>query len=57
MLDEAWGLFIDKTRADLMLSLVERVTLYPESMAISWNLQGWSELLREIPSAPGAGLG
>jgi len=59
MLDEAWDLFIDKTRADLMRSLIERITMYPESMAISWNLQGFSELLREIHSArsaPGAGL-
>lgn len=47
-LDDAWDLFLDKTLAHLILSLVERVTLYPDRMAIRWDLQGLAKLLREI---------
>lgn len=48
-LDDPWGLFLDETLAHLTLSLVERVTLYPDRMAIRWDLQGLAKLLREIP--------
>jgi hypothetical protein len=54
-LDDTWSLFRDKTLAHLMLSLVERVTLYPGRMAIRWNLQGLAKLLREILPEPGDG--
>ena len=46
-LDDAWGMLIDKTQAQLVLSLVEQVTLYPEQMKIRWSQQGWETLLRE----------
>lgn len=51
-LDAAWHLFIDKTQAHLMLTLVERVTLRPDSMAIRWNLCGLAALIRQIRSQP-----
>ena len=51
-LDAAWHLFIDKTQAHLMLTLVERVTLRPDSMAIRWNLRGLAALIRQIRSQP-----
>ena len=31
-LDDVWGMLIDKTQAQLVLSLVEQVTLYPDQM-------------------------
>lgn len=46
-LDDAWGLFIDKTQTQLVLTLIDRVTLYPDQVAIRWNQQGWETLLRE----------
>ena len=52
-LDAVWHLFIDKTQANLMLTLVERVTLQPDGMAIRWNLPGLAKLDREILSQPG----
>jgi DNA invertase Pin-like site-specific DNA recombinase len=52
-LDDAWGLYIDETVAHLMLSLVERVTLYPDRMVIRWDPHGLVKLLREFPSEPG----
>ena len=54
-LDAVWHLFIDKTQANLMLTLVERVTLQPDGMAIRWNLPGLATLAREILSQPGDG--
>lgn len=54
-LDAVWDLFIDKTVAHLVLSLVERVTLYPDQMAIRWDRQGLASLLREFPSDSGDG--
>jgi len=48
-LDAAWHLFIDKTQAHLMLTLVERVTLRPNGMAIRWKL---AALIRQIRSQP-----
>lgn len=54
-LDAAWHLFVDKTQAHLMLSLVERVTLQPDGMAIRWNPRGLAALIREILSQPGVG--
>lgn len=36
-LDDVWGMFIDKTQAQLMLDLVEQVTLYPDQMQIRWS--------------------
>ena len=50
-----WHLFIDKTQANLMLTLVEWVTLQPDGMAIRWNLPGLAKLDREILSQPGDG--
>jgi hypothetical protein len=47
-LDAVWGLFHNKTVAHLMLSLTERVTLYPQRMAIRWDWQGLAKLLREL---------
>ena len=35
-----------------MLSLVERITLHPQSMAIRWNLQGFSKLPRKFHPRP-----
>lgn len=54
-LDAVWHLFIDKAQANLMLTLVERVTLQPDGMAIRWNLPGLAKLDREILSQPGDG--
>jgi DNA invertase Pin-like site-specific DNA recombinase len=45
-LDAAWHLFIDKTQAHLVLSLVDRVTLQPDGMVIRWNLAGLAKLVR-----------
>lgn len=47
-LDDVWGMLIDKTQAQLMLSLVEQVTLYPDQMRLRWNHQGWETLLQEL---------
>jgi len=47
-LDDAWGLLIDKTQVQLVLTLIERVTLYPDQMAIRWSLQGWAKLMRDL---------
>ena len=47
-LDAVWSLFHDKTVAHLMLSLTERVTLYPQQMAIRWDWQGLAKLLRDL---------
>ena len=46
-LDDVWGMLIDKTQAQLVLSLVEQATLYPDQMKIRWSQQGWETLLRE----------
>lgn len=46
-LDDVWGMFIDKTQAQLMLNLVQQVTLYPDQMQLRWSQQGWETLLRE----------
>lgn len=46
-LDDVWAMFIDKTQAQLMLNLVEQVTLYPVQMQIRWSQQGWETLLCE----------
>lgn len=54
-LDAVWHLFIDKAQANLMLTLVERVTLQPDGMAIRWNPPGLAKLDREILSQPGDG--
>lgn len=54
-LDAAWHLFIDKTQAHLMLTLVDRVVLQSDGMAIRWNLPGLAKLAREILSQPGDG--
>ena len=40
-------MFIDKTQAQLMLNLVQQVTLYPDQMQLRWSQQGWETLLRE----------
>ena len=47
-LDAVWGLFHDKTVAHLMLSLTEKVTLYPRRMSLRWNLQSLAKLLQEL---------
>jgi hypothetical protein len=44
-LDDVWGMLIDKTQAQLVLSLVGQVTLYPDQMGLRWNQKGcgcWS---------------
>lgn len=38
-----------------MLTLVERVVLQSDGMAIRWNLPGLAKLAREILSQPGDG--
>lgn len=40
-LDDVWGMLIDKTQAQLVLSLVGQVTLYPDQMQLRWLHQGW----------------
>lgn len=53
-LDDVWGMLIDKTQAQLVLSLVEQVTLYPDQMGFRWNQKGWETLLHELyrPAPP-----
>ena len=53
-LDDVWGMLIDKTQAQLVLSLVEQVTLYPDQMGFRWNQKGWETLLQELyrPAPP-----
>ena len=53
-LDDVWGMLIDKTQAQLVLSLVGQVTLYPDQMGLRWNQKGWETLLQELyrPAPP-----
>ncbi len=53
-LDDVWGMLIDKTQAQLVLSLVEQVTLDPDQMGFRWNQKGWETLLHELyrPAPP-----
>jgi len=47
-LDITWDKLIEPAKAEIIFTLVERVTLYPNKMAVRINTQRLAELIREF---------
>jgi hypothetical protein len=46
--DEAWPLFTPQTQAQILFTLVDRVTVSPDKLAIKFNMPAVLTMVREI---------
>jgi hypothetical protein len=47
-LDEAWPLFIPQTQAHTLFTLVDRVKVFPDKLAIKFNMPAILNKVQEI---------
>ena len=52
-LDAAWGQLIEAAQSEIIHRLIERVTLYPQSMKVRLNTQHLVDMVHEFASIPG----
>lgn len=53
-LDEAWPVFIPQTEAHTLFTLVDRVNVFPDKLAIKFNMPAVLSMVREIGGQSGA---